>query len=86
MSERREDGGPAFPAATWMAMDNDGNEHLMQLGEIGMSLRDYFAGQVLIGMHIRDTFDEGLATPKQRARAAYLDADAMIAARAEPKP
>lgn len=47
----------------------------------GMSLRDHFAGQALMGMHARDMFDGGLTTPTQRATVAYIDADAMIAAR-----
>lgn len=44
----------------------------------GMTLRDYYAGQVLAGMHSRDSYDAGQATPEQRARLAYLDADAML--------
>ena len=47
----------------------------------GMSLCDWFAGQSLAGMQARDSFDDGLATPAQRANVAYLDADAMIARR-----
>jgi hypothetical protein len=46
-----------------------------------LRLRDWFAGQVLTGMHARDAHDEGLATPQQRARLAYIDADAMLEAR-----
>jgi hypothetical protein len=48
---------------------------------LGWDLRDYFAGQALAGMHARDSFDDGQASPEQRARLAYIDADAMIAAR-----
>lgn len=78
------DGGPAFPrpdvvwenqATGWQ----DGTQ-----GHPGMSLRDWFAGQALAGMHARDIFDEGQATPTQRATLAYIDADAMLAAR-QPK-
>ena len=39
----------------------------------GMTLRDYFAA--------RDSHDAGLATPQQRAKLAYIDADAMLKAR-----
>jgi len=69
-----DDGGPAFPFA---ATDRV-NLHMQAQG---MSLRDWFAGQVLTGMHARDEYDEGLATPQQRARLAYIDADAMLEAR-----
>jgi hypothetical protein len=46
-----------------------------------LTLRDWFAGQALAGMHARDSYDDGTASPKQRARLAYIDADAMIEAR-----
>jgi hypothetical protein len=59
-------GGPAFPTAT-LAQKTGG----------GMTLRDYFAGQVLIGLSIRR---EG-ATDENDARNAYALADAMLKAR-----
>ncbi len=62
-----DDGGPAFPDSTFPSK--------------GMTLRDWFAGMVLQGMHARDTHDPGLASPKQRAAIAYIDADAMLAER-----
>jgi len=68
----RDDGGPAFPSVDPV--------HTL---ERGMTLRDYFAGQVLEGMHARDTYDPAQKTPQQRAALAYLDADAMIAERAK---
>lgn len=46
-----------------------------------ISLRDHFAGQALAGMHARDSFDPGQATPSKRAAQAYVDADAMCAER-----
>lgn len=49
----------------------------------GMTLRDYFAGEVLQGIHARDSFDPGQASPTQRAHLAYIDADAMLAERAK---
>lgn len=67
------DGGPAFPRM--------GNEVTDK--QDGMSLRDYFAGQALEGMHARDTYDAGQSMPHQRARLAYTDADAMLAERAK---
>lgn len=62
-------GGPAFPHARYAVT--------------GMTLRDYFAGQALAGMHARDAYDAGTAAPKQRAAIAYIDADAMLAERAK---
>lgn len=47
----------------------------------GMSLRDWFAGQALAGFSSRETFDPGQAKPEQRARLAYIEADAMLAER-----
>ena len=61
-----ETGGPAFPYGT---------------AYTGMTLRDYFAAKALQGFAARDVFDSGLATPEQRAKLAYIDADAMLKAR-----
>lgn len=65
-------GGPAFPVPSLAH-----NGHISH----GMTLRDYFAAKAMQGMHARDTFDAGQATPEQRARLAYIDADAMLKAR-----
>jgi len=43
-----------------------------------MTLRDHFAGLVLQGFAARDMHDAGLVTPEQRAKLAYIDADAML--------
>jgi hypothetical protein len=51
----------------------------------GMTLRDYFAGLAMQGMMARDVFDAGQARPEQRAKLAYIEADAMMEARI-PKP
>lgn len=59
---------PAFPAP-------------LNYAASGMTLRDYFAAQALSGMHARDSYDEGLATPEKRAALAYVEADAMLKAR-----
>ena len=66
---KREDGGAAFPV-------NDGPKYDQHLG---MSLRDYFAGQVAneclaLGARAK-------ASVMEIAEAAYEYADAMIAAR-----
>ena len=72
MPDPRDDGGPAFP----------NSESAIGLANIGMSLRDYFAGQCysvsLItgedGRTIEEDFDGA-------ARDAYRRADAMLEAR-----
>jgi hypothetical protein len=65
VSEEKDDGGPAFPVdrANW------GMDRLP-----GMSLRDFFAGQALVGL---------LANPEDGSivKQAYLFADAMLAER-----
>ena len=67
---KTETGGPAFPGE-WSKVRHTP----------GMTLRDYFAAKVLQGMAARDVFDAGQASPEQRARLAYIDADAMLKAR-----
>lgn len=77
----RNDGGPAFPC---VFSDGDGNSVTIE----GMSLRDWFAGQALIGIIQTPDFDyddDGVSRPANSdaeiATAAYQVADAMIAAR-----
>jgi hypothetical protein len=43
-----------------------------------MTMRDLIAMFAMAGMNARDTFDAGQATPEQRARLAYIEADALI--------
>ena len=64
------DGGPAFPSQ-WDDKDHD-----------GMSLRDWFAGQALMGIiaHPRNADAEG---GRFFARQAYQLADAMLAERSK---
>lgn len=50
---------------------------------IGMSLRDYFAGQALAGGIAFEQEDGCLRTPSDTAHLAYRIADAMIVARNE---
>lgn len=71
------DGGAAFPECF-------GREFYEVKPAPGMSLRDYFAGQALIA--IANLYNSG--NPKwdyaERARSAYAQADAMLAARDAP--
>lgn len=66
----KDSGGPAFPALEYSGAF-----------QAGMTLRDYFAGQVVAQMiHLTVNHDGGW-TPESAATAAYQLADAMIAAR-----
>ena len=72
----RHDGGPAFP--------NTSKVHAGYGGESygGMSLRDYFAGQALVGLLAMPASLDGMGkTDKLIAQYAYAVADAMLAAR-----
>lgn len=60
---RYDDGGPAFPVSEWNWLH-------------GMHLRDWFAGQALVGLAPLECTSEIIA------KSAYQLADAMIAARA----
>ena len=66
-----DDGGPAFPRARSVRPDDERNE--------GMTLRDYFAGQALIGL-LGNGYPNN-TDGAHYAKAAYHYADAMIAAR-----
>lgn len=72
----KPDGGPAFPRPT-----SD------MPGQVGMMIRDYFAGQALVGLLAFSP--EGLHgaanqySPEQAAEQAYRFADAMIRERAK---
>ena len=70
MSAPINDGGPAFPVDD--RYHADGRVH----GSNGMTLRDYFAGQSILGLALQtDTIDSNVA------QWAYALADAMLAAR-----
>ena len=43
-----------------------------------MTMRDLFAAFAMAGMSARDSFDAGQQSPEQRARLAYIEADALI--------
>lgn len=63
------DGGPAFPST-----------HDRAPSYVGMSLRDWFAGQALAGMLANQR--GGLDTIADHASHAYVYADAMLVERA----
>lgn len=65
------DGGPAFPH------DNQGLGGAHRIAQPGMSLRDWFAGQALVGLLAKHSIGVN------RAEQAYWLADAMLAARSK---
>lgn len=70
----KKDGGPAFPCS-----------QDVRLQDSGMTLRDWFAGQALVGMSSLYTQAGGTSEEIASANAAvaYLMADAMLAERAK---
>lgn len=75
MTDKINDGGPAFPLE---------NPRLLENGELfkqfyGLSMRDYFAGQAISGMSSSPYWDG--TSFDAMATAAYSYADAMINAR-----
>ena len=69
MGETRDDGGPAFPVT-------GSSESQLFPRELGMVLRDYFAGQAVASMYTLSIYDVDNAAEK-----AYQIADAMLKAR-----
>ena len=69
------DGGPAFPIAEFYMP----NGNLAQVGDPGMSRRDWLAGRALVGVIIERTANDVGWTPTAIAQSAYDIADAMIA-------
>lgn len=69
---------PAFPSTQKY---NDGR---MPTQHLGMNLRDYFAGQALIGLSMRlcgedvDNLSERIKGGRIEAKAAYALADALL--------
>lgn len=69
----RDEGGSAYPHKAW---SDSYSEHA---GSSGMSLRDYFAGQALMGLCTQNNlWNTSFASD------AYYLADAMLKARKEP--
>ena len=71
MNTPTNDGGPAFPLIS---------EDYEAIRHIGMSLRDYFAAAALQGLLASSSVGDALAEPDY-AKAAYIQADAMLAER-----
>lgn len=83
-----DDGGPAYPSHDPQGMERWAGLSPVSRHENGMTLRDYFAGQALVGLC---TDYEGLPDPGEWnydgiARNAYTAADAMLRARKAVQP
>lgn len=77
MSEnKRDDGGPAFPVPSPVFDD-------VQHGEsVGMTLRDYFAGQIMAGVATKLSMEWfTMSDAELLAQRVYMYADAMLRAR-----
>ncbi len=79
----RTNGGPAFPAFTidpmrqpTMPVNGPGPEQCP-----GMSLRDWFAGQILSGRMASVAWTSSIEYIENEVRVAYCMADAMLAER-----
>lgn len=82
MTDKPDDGGPAFPQfAPPMARMDPVTGHIENVPD-GMSLRDWFAGQVLRGLLNNESNTKDAV---MFAVDAYRFADAMLAARAKDK-
>ncbi len=77
MTNKPKDGGPAFPVPSFLREKDsfDYYDHLEAKG--GMTLRDWFAGQMLVGMKLASVNGR----EEWFAQTAYAMADAMIRAR-----
>jgi hypothetical protein len=73
-ADMKDDGGPAFPGPTFTRTGYP-NGHSM-----GMTLRDWFAGQALAGL-VRSEQPDGFPAWVGHALDAYALADAMLEAR-----
>ncbi len=78
MVEKVNDGGPAFPVVA-----ENGMGHIAA----GMTMRDWFAGQALVGIadHFSAKEDTRIATMKVISSFCYEYADAMLAQREQSK-
>lgn len=84
------DGGPAYPC-NWMDFQPTTGEQVVREQFPGMSLRDWFAGQALVGILSNHTLlsEVDFNSPPSSTRQAASDyafavADCMIAARNKP--
>lgn len=84
MDDKDKGNEPAFPSQVWIA-DDDTNQPVPDGWSNGMSLRDYFAGQVVAGFSTATAAHGQTPSYAQVAKFAYGIADAMLAERRKGK-
>ena len=77
---KTNDGGPAFPVQTLVTPTGEVMPVTVYHDVTGMSLRDWFAGQALVGLLSLDRPDASIVNV---AYTSYRFADAMLEARNE---
>lgn len=81
MSEDKPDNPPAFPQAEKLSQIIDEGQHRIQTPWVpanpGMTLRDYFAGQAIVGIIANASTQNAETLSKD----AYIIADLMLKAR-----
>jgi len=78
MDDTKKTGGPAFPRQGVWVRNGSGDLICQEEAQDGASLRDYFAGEALVGIISHPHIN---GTPKYAAGLAYDYADAMLAER-----
>lgn len=81
-----DNGGPAFPTSVAFDPGADFGNGMIVRGDKGMTLRDWFAGQALVGLLIKadEANSDGWSwRTGTLAGDAFLFADDMLAARAK---
>ena len=82
MSDKTNDGGPAFPAPNFAVPRDMADEMVVKLRDMqGMTLRDYFAAKAMQGMAGSHRYCEHGWDQADLAAQAYEIADAMLKAR-----
>lgn len=80
-----DDGGQAFPQSVFIPNRTEGYFHAE--APAGMSLRDWFAGQALLGIISKAPYDTDISGRDDKeiriARGAYSYADEMLRIRSE---
>lgn len=83
MNTKINDGGPAFPVPMFTRQADGQPMSSVEFEMGGMSLRDWFAGQALVGLLVN--FSEHIHSMNACVDLAYDAADKMIKARSERK-
>jgi hypothetical protein len=78
----KDNGGPAFPSApmteTELSYGRDMGRSTTQVCNAGMSMRDYFAAAVLMGIHANPKWETESNTDNDDIVYCYAIADAMV--------